>query len=271
MPFATNESVRIYYEVEGAGEPLVLVHQLSSSLQSWRDNGFVEPLKQEHRLILVDARGHGQSDKPHEAEAYTPDRMADDVIAVLDALGVAQAHYLGYSLGAMMGLVLAGRAPGRWCSLMLGGIDPLGRSTEAERQTMVMGRAMLAKAAAVGGGQVAVARMESSGRSLPAETREMLLNNDPAALVAAIDGMMTWPGAGEDLASISTPCLIWAGAADSLHDRAREAAGCMPSVTFVSVPGLDHNQAGARSDLVLPHIQKFLRETATCRGSSLDD
>ena len=70
MPCANNEGVRIYYEVEGQGPPLVLMHGITDSLEVFRLVGYVEALKSDYRLILIDARGHGASDKPHDSDAY---------------------------------------------------------------------------------------------------------------------------------------------------------------------------------------------------------
>jgi pimeloyl-ACP methyl ester carboxylesterase len=65
MAYADNNGVRIHYQVEGNGPPLVLQHGYSDSLESWYDFGYVEQLKSERQVILIDARGHGASDQPH--------------------------------------------------------------------------------------------------------------------------------------------------------------------------------------------------------------
>ena len=103
MPFANNNGVKIYYEVEGQGPPLVLAHGISMGLNNWRRNGYTDALKKDFQLVLYDARGHGRSDKPHEPAAYGLLNMAEDVVAVLDDLGIGQAHYFGFSMGAKVG------------------------------------------------------------------------------------------------------------------------------------------------------------------------
>ncbi|MDQ1279064.1 MAG: hypothetical protein QG670_324 [Thermoproteota archaeon] len=107
MPYVSNHGVRIHYEVEGQGPPLVLQHGLSSSLDAWRRNGYVMGLNPEYKLILVDARGHGESGKPYDLQAYSADLMTDDIVAVLDDLGVEKANYWGYSMGGAIGYQLA--------------------------------------------------------------------------------------------------------------------------------------------------------------------
>ena len=78
MPDADNNGLRIYYEVEGDGPPLVLAHGFTTSLEGWRTNGYAEALSPSFQLVMFDARGHGRSDKPHTPAAYTQTLMAGD-------------------------------------------------------------------------------------------------------------------------------------------------------------------------------------------------
>ena len=95
MPYADNNGVKIHHEEEGKGPPLVLQHALASDLNAWRQYGYTDALREDYTLILIDARGHGRSDKPYEAEAYTPENMTGDVIAVLNDLKIAKTRYWG--------------------------------------------------------------------------------------------------------------------------------------------------------------------------------
>jgi pimeloyl-ACP methyl ester carboxylesterase len=98
-----HDAIRIHYEVEGAGTPLVLMHGALVGLEMWRELGYTGALRDDHRLILIDARGHGRSEAPHDPAYYRPELMAGDVTAVLDALEIPAAHFLGASLGAAIG------------------------------------------------------------------------------------------------------------------------------------------------------------------------
>jgi len=60
-------------------------------------------LKDDYQLILIDARGHGASDKPHDPEAYRTETMVADVVSVLNDLNIEKAHFLGYSMGGQIG------------------------------------------------------------------------------------------------------------------------------------------------------------------------
>ena len=124
MPYANNQGIRIRYEVEGKGPPMVLHHGFGGFLEHWYDTGFVEAMKDDYQLILIDARGFGASDKPHDREAYRLAPRVQDVVSVLDDLGVTQAHFHGYSMGAYIGWGIAQYAPERFLSLILGGGGP---------------------------------------------------------------------------------------------------------------------------------------------------
>jgi pimeloyl-ACP methyl ester carboxylesterase len=84
MPFVTNQGVRIHYETIGNGPVLVMHHGTTGSGADWIDRGYVDALKADHQVILPDARGHGQSDKPHDPTAYDLALRTSDVVAVLD-------------------------------------------------------------------------------------------------------------------------------------------------------------------------------------------
>ena len=88
MAQVNNNGVMIHYEVEGDGPPLTLMHGMGGSIQNWRRAGYIDALKDQYHLVLVDSRGFGQSDKPHEVSAYTRHAKVSDVTAVLDDLGL---------------------------------------------------------------------------------------------------------------------------------------------------------------------------------------
>lgn len=133
MPYINNQGVRIHYQVEGEGPPLVLQHGFTDSLESWYEFGYVPALKHDYRLILLDARGHGGSEKPHEPAAYHAKLHVADILAVLDDLHIPTAHFYGYSTGGRIGFASAQYAPARSSAFILGGSQPSARpQTQAE-------------------------------------------------------------------------------------------------------------------------------------------
>lgn len=118
MPFTTaDDGTRIHYELAGRrdGEPLLLVQGLGLDQRGWAAQRYA--LGRRFRLVLLDNRGAGASDKPEGP--YDLEVMARDALAVLDAEGIEQAHVMGASMGGVIAQIIAVRDPARVRSLVL--------------------------------------------------------------------------------------------------------------------------------------------------------
>jgi pimeloyl-ACP methyl ester carboxylesterase len=250
MPFASNQGVRIHYEVEGEGPPLVLQHGRFSDLGAWRRLGFVDALKQDYRLILIDARGHGKSDKPHDPQAYHLALMAGDETAVLDELGIVRTHFLGYSMGGWIGFAVARFAPGRLSSLITGGAPPYEQASPGELDPSAEAMIPLLRQ----GAAALVAAMGEKYSQL-----FTLADIDTEALIAQYS-LQGPAGLADDLPAMAVPCLLYAGEEDPNHADARRCSETMPNAIFVSIPGADHIEGAVRTDFIIPHIRSFLTE-----------
>jgi pimeloyl-ACP methyl ester carboxylesterase len=113
----TAGDAELYVEERGSGEPLLLLHGLMGTLADWEHVFELDALAEKHRVILPDARGHGRSKSA--SGAFTFRRCADDVLALLDALGIERAEAIGMSLGAKTLLHLATRHPARLTAMIL--------------------------------------------------------------------------------------------------------------------------------------------------------
>lgn len=113
--------VPIHYTDQGAGTPVVLVHGFAvQSDLNWRWPGCIRRLrKRGYRVIAMDVRGHGRSGKPHNPEAYGVE-VSDDIIRLLDHLGIGKAHVAGYSMGGFIVLKTMARHPDRLLSGVIG-------------------------------------------------------------------------------------------------------------------------------------------------------
>ncbi|MHA1986023.1 MAG: alpha/beta fold hydrolase [Promethearchaeota archaeon] len=135
MPFFDNEGINIYYEIEGEGPPVILIHGFASNFESnWKLANFVNTLKEDYRLILLDCRGHGKSDKPHDESLYGQ-KMTDDVVKLMDHLSIEKANFLGYSMGAYMTFRLLLNKPELFISAILGGFVLTLMQDEKERSS----------------------------------------------------------------------------------------------------------------------------------------
>lgn len=113
--------VKIHFTDEGRGEVVVLLHGFAADGDmNWRFPGVVAALAENYRVIAVDQRGHGRSDKPHQPEAYGKE-MVNDVVRILDELKIENAHVVGYSMGGFVTMKLMTEHPERVISAALGG------------------------------------------------------------------------------------------------------------------------------------------------------
>lgn len=220
------------YELGDPEHPTVLVVHgfASSAIANWHATGWTRDLTRAgFHVIGIDQRGHGASDKPHSAEAYTMELLVGDVEAVLDAYLLTEVRYVGYSLGARVGWQAARELGGRITQAVLGGIpdgDPLKRFHIADA------RAHLEHGAAV------TDRLTGAYLSMA----KALPGNDLAALVALVEGMRDGPQPGPTNAP-SQPLLFATGSEDSILVASRALAEATPNGSFFEVPGRNHFNA----------------------------
>jgi pimeloyl-ACP methyl ester carboxylesterase len=107
---------------------------------SWEEAGHIEPfLRAGRQVVLIDARGHGASGKPHEPGAYTGKNHASDFVAVLDALGTSAADVVGYSMGGMIALAAALHCPVRVKAAVVIAAHPFAQDMSPYRRAIVDG------------------------------------------------------------------------------------------------------------------------------------
>ncbi|MBT3942322.1 MAG: alpha/beta fold hydrolase [Chloroflexi bacterium] len=243
MPYADNNGIRINYELAGdpAKPPLVMQHGTSGDLNTWYDRGFVQRLGDSFHLVLIDARGAGLSDKPHDVASYSQEKRGADVIAVLDAAGVGQSHFFGYSMGGLIGAAVLQHHPERLLGIVLGGYNPYHpRSLATPAATQ--------------------AEFDDEVKNRPGLTdgdRERLLRNDVIALHASI---ASWPGSEspESVLQNSVPKMFFCGTEDPSFEGAIRAGSDANDARFFPVEGADHGAGGGAVDIAAPRILEFL-------------
>jgi pimeloyl-ACP methyl ester carboxylesterase len=177
-----SNGVKIAYFVQGEGEPVVLIHGwLSSAGINWALPGITGLLAKDHKVIAVDVRGHGLSDKPTKEEAYGPE-LVEDVVRLLDHLKIKKAHIVGYSMGAIIAGNFLAKHPDRALSGTLGGMGWLKEGGVAQWAFGQIGK------------------------------------NDPNAKALAVCGrcLAKLALSEEDITSITSPVTVLVGAKDDL-------------------------------------------------------
>jgi aminoacrylate hydrolase len=242
MPTVSIGDAEIYYEEAGAGEPLLLVPGLSGQGSFWGPQ--VEAFKGDFRVIVHDHRGAGRS--THSPIKYSVEQMADDVLRLMDALGIASAHLVGHSTGGAIGQVIAIDHPHRLRSLVLSatwaGPDPYFRRLFESRRGVLLSQgieAYLRASVLVLAPPDWVSRNDATIAELH---RAQAASWPPPAVVASrIDAIVAFDRRAR-LGQIRVPSLVIVAQDDMVTPKfySDELAKTVPGAAYVVLPGGGH-------------------------------
>lgn len=253
-----SDGVRIRYVEAGSGEAVVLVHGFAGNLdQMWMASGVFDALARDFHVVAFDARGHGRSDKPHEQERYGAD-MVQDVVRLLDHLGIRKAHLVGYSMGACIVGKFATIHPDRVSSVVFGGNGPRLWTAEHERLALEQGKGLRPLILATASRD----RPPPSDDEIEKMSALVLAKNDPAALAAVQRGNHEQRVAPGELTALAMPLLAVIGSEDPLKDVVMEFKRLNPRLEVIEIEGAGHLGAGRRPEFAAA-VGAFLREHAT--------
>lgn len=229
MEHFLSGNVRIAYQIEGDGKPIVLIHGFASThIANWVEPGWVQTLVAAGRqVVMLDLRGHGQSEKLFTPEEYDRGQMAGDVIALIEHLGLGAVDMMGYSLGAMIALRIARERPDVCGKVILAGvgerlfapsghIEPVVQSLLCEKPseaTSVIGRAFRMFA-------------EKNKQNRPALAACFSVKRDQLT--------------PEMLGQVQVPILVVAGDKDDIAGAPGPLADALGQGTGADVPRRDH-------------------------------
>lgn len=264
--FFDSNGVKIRYIEMGQGEPLLLIHGFSVNTEfQWGGN--LARLAEKYRVIAMDCRGHGKSDKPHGAENYGA-AMIEDPIRLLDHLGIEKAHVMGYSMGGAITINLVARHPDRVISAIVGGNGWTPGGPEMEELTNTI-------ATGLENGQgikPLILALTPEGQAPMPEAQLEQLNsmamaaNDPAALASVARGMVALAVPREMIEKNQVPTEIIVGTADPLSRLVGPTREAMPNLQVVLLDGDNHMTAPrnpAYYDAALAHLAEFDSDPAT--------
>jgi pimeloyl-ACP methyl ester carboxylesterase len=222
---------------EETGPTVLLVHGFASSTRdNWVNTGWIRDLQRSgYRVLALDQRGHGRSDKPHDPHDYGMALLTADVEAVLDTYLVDSAFYVGYSLGARVGWDVARAEGGRLEKVVLGGVPdgvPLSRLDLSQARAFVED------------GTPVTDRVTQNYVQLI----ERVGGNDLRALLAIAEGLRTSGAADPDPDHApAQPILFATGTMDAIIEGSRTLAEACPQGRFVEIPDRHHfNAPGSR-------------------------
>jgi pimeloyl-ACP methyl ester carboxylesterase len=245
------DGTQIAYNVTGQGPALILLHGGRQNRQNWHELGYVERLKDDFKVITIDIRGNGESDKPVDPADYTTDKMSQDILAVAAACGAEQFTIWGFSYGGNIGRYLAAQS-NRVAKMIIMGI-PFGLGASGEfRHFIEQFRAYWSP--------ILQAQREGTLdiESLDADERHELQHGNIPLALAWLSAMLDWSAI--EPADLRCPTL-WLIGSENKNTLANlkeyEASLQGTQVQVQVVEGLTHNQELTEVDRVLPIMVAF--------------
>lgn len=237
--FSSFDETKIYYEVKGEGEPVILIHGFIVNSDSWkRTELYNDLLSAGYKVIILDQRGNGKSDKPQMAEAYEKDAEAKDIIALANHLGLTGYHAVGYSRGAIIASRLL-LLDNRLKSAVLGGMGADFTNPSWPRRILFYRALMGEEVPELAGMLKYVQDSKLDQRALA-----YLQKAQPSTLP-------------EEFKTVKKPVLVICGDQDEDNGSSKELASLIPGSSYVRVPG-NHNNA-SRSREFSEQVRKFLK------------
>lgn len=259
--YLDSNGIKIYYEVTGQGEPVVLIHGFTGSIQGqWGLPGILKNLAEDYQVVALDNRGHGKSDKPHDPKQYGPEMIAD-ILRLMDHLNLRKAHIVGYSMGGFMTGYLVTHHPDRVMTATLGGA---GWRKPDDTRLAVMDELAASLEAGKGIGPLIILltpanKPRPTGEQIDAINSMLMLTNDSKALAACIRGMGGLTVTEAQWRANKVPTLALIGSDDPLKVGVDELAAVMPTLKVDVLEGADHMTTFQRPQFV-DDLKAFLAE-----------
>lgn len=262
--FTASDGNTIHYLVQGRGDPVVLLHGITGTAASnWGAAGIIDRLAEEFQVIAVDQRGHGKSDKPRDAASYG-ERMALDVVDLLDHLRLRQANVVGYSMGGFITMKLIALAPDRLLSAVVGGA---GWPSAELRDDDMFDALAVSLEEGKGGGPLVEFLWPGDEPPTPEQVQAiglaMVATNDQKALAAVVRGMPALDVSAELLRINEVPTLNIIGSEDPLKPNADALASVMQEHRLHVIEGANHMNT-LNSPEFYDTVRTFFIELCNC-------
>jgi pimeloyl-ACP methyl ester carboxylesterase len=262
--FSSN-GVKIHYLVEGKGEPVLLIHGFAVNAQlQWGMPGIIKELAKDHRVIALDLRGHGKSDKPTDPKKYGME-MVEDAVRLLDHLQIKKAHVVGYSMGAIITGKLMATHPDRLLSATLGGAGLIPEGIKLPPFVDKLADS-LEKGEGIG---PLLAALTPPGKPQPPKSAVQLINRTVVGdrsmvLAAVVRSWKTLAVSKEQLRTNKVPTLALIGVDDPLKESVALVKDDLANLKVVVIEGTDHMTAFV-SPKFIQRLRKFIDENSDSR------
>ena len=259
--FFDSGGARLRYVERGSGPAVVLLHGFTGDIErAWVQTGVLADLARDHRVVALDLRGHGASDKPRDAAAY--DEIALDVVRLLDHLHIERAHAVGYSLGGIILVRLLATHEHRFQSVTLAAAayrraqsDRADREAEAaarEIEETGLFRALVVSTAPTD-------EPPPDEQTIRRNSDVIAAYNDRFALAALMRARRALLVTDAQVASVAVPVLALVGSADPQAERVKNMQRVWPALRVEVVPGATHPTMHPRALIRRPELIAAIR------------
>ncbi len=241
MPFATVNGVELYHELHGdSGEPLVFVHGYTGDCSDWEHQ--VAEFAPDYRLLVLDNRGHGQSQAPADINAYSVDQMVVETLAVIAMVGFERYHLVGHSMGGAIAQEIALLHADRLLSLTLQDTSHSFADHDEPGGTLPY---------------VAPEQIKIAAKRIATMSK--------VALVGGWKGLTSWRGSTDRAHMIGTPTLILYGDRDAsrIIEGSQRLDELLPNSTLVPIAGAGHSPQSERPDAFNSALRAHLQRAGT--------
>lgn len=265
-----SNGVKIHYIVEGEGEPVLLIHGFSASIPTqWGMPGIIRNLSQKYKVIALDNRGHGMSEKPHDPALYG-DEMVMDAVRLLDHLKIEKAHVVGYSMGGFITMRLIVKHPERLLSA-----SPCGAGWGQKDNPRMGSLLELADSLEQGKGFAPLfntltpeGQPKMSEQQLANMNRMMTSMNDVNALAACVRGMLRdLYQTEEQLRANKVPTLAIIGGKDPIKQNLDPMVGIMSNLEVIVLEDADHMSAFNKPEFVQGLLDFLAKQSPTASSA----
>ncbi|MDP1614990.1 MAG: alpha/beta hydrolase [Methylococcales bacterium] len=252
--FVTSpDGYRIAYDVSGNGSTIVLLHGGGHTRQNWHDVGYVNYLKRNFKVITIDIRGNGESDKPTDMASYSTTKHCEDILAVVNACNIESFTICGFSYGGNIGRYLAAQSSRVAKFIMIGIPFGLGASGKFRQFIINFQNHWSPIVQALSNGTL-------DSKSLSMEDQDSLQNDNILLGLAWLSAILDWKSI--EPKDLLCPTLWLVGSKNETALTSVEEYRTVLDVTKVRiqvVEGLNHEQEFTEIDKVVPFISSFVQ------------
>ena len=253
MSIVVSNKQKIHYKLAGDKGPWMLLHPPHLiPMKAWEEEGYVEQLEKDFRLVMIEPLGQGLSDAPEDSSHYTISSRIRHVLDIMREVQVDYAFFFGVGLGAQVGFQISKEFPRRIRSLISVGAQPYQELEEAKylKETLDKLRS---------GNVSAYLQQWHSLDHLSEEQEKVILGGNPEAYALGLKESINWEGLGDDIKTFGTATLLITAKAEPRFLSVRDAGKRLRNGRYVIIPKVLHSHGLWNYELIIKHLLEFTR------------